>query len=97
MNLILDLVLFNSAGDSFDPKAKVNVVVYATGEVSYLPPGMFRSACNVEIYEFPFDEQICSLKFGRCVFMFIDFICIIFFKQILKLSKVGLMTTPLWT
>ena len=73
----LDLVLFNSAGDSFDPKAKVNVVVYATGEVSYLPPGMFRSACNVEIYEFPFDEQICSLKFGRCAFIECLFIHII--------------------
>ena len=58
-------MLFNSAGDSFDPKSDVNAVVYSTGDVSYLPPGMFRSACSIEIEAFPFDEQLCSLKFGR--------------------------------
>lgn len=59
-----DLVLYNSAGDSFDPKSDVNAVVYSNGEVSYLPPGMFRSTCQIEIDQFPFDEQFCKLKFG---------------------------------
>lgn len=54
--------MFNSAGDSFDPKTDVNAVVYYTGEVTYLPPGMFRSACSIDIVDFPFDEQTCSLK-----------------------------------
>ncbi len=61
---IPDLVLFNSVGDSFVPLSDVNAVVDYNGFVSYLPPGMFRSACKIEIESFPFDEQICSLKFG---------------------------------
>lgn len=63
--LLLDLVLYNSAGDSFDPKSPVNAVLTYTGEVIYLPPGMFRSTCQIEIDQFPFDEQKCRLKFGR--------------------------------
>ncbi len=59
-----DLVLYNSAGDSFDPKSPVNAIIYNTGDVVYLPPGMFRSTCQIEIDQFPFDEQFCSLKFG---------------------------------
>lgn len=43
-----DLMLFNSADDSFDPKSDVNAVIYSTGEVSYLPPGMFKSTCQIE-------------------------------------------------
>ena len=64
-NWFLDLLLYNSADDSFDPKAAVNVVINSNGEINYLPPGMFRSTCLIEIYEFPFDEQQCGLKFGR--------------------------------
>ncbi len=59
-----DLILYNSAGDSFDPKTPVNAIIYNTGDVVYLPPGMFRSTCQIEIDQFPFDEQFCSLKFG---------------------------------
>lgn len=59
-----DLLLYNSAGDSFDPKVPVNVVLYNTGRLNYLPPGMFKSNCIIEIYQFPFDDQHCLLKFG---------------------------------
>ena len=44
----IDLLLFNSADDSFDPKSDVNAVIYSSGEVSYLPPGMFKSTCQIE-------------------------------------------------
>jgi hypothetical protein len=60
-----DLLLYNSADDSFDPKTPVNVVLYNTGFITYLPPGMFKSNCIIEIYQFPFDDQRCFLKFGR--------------------------------
>ena len=25
---------------------------------------MFKSVCQIDIYQFPFDEQYCTLKFG---------------------------------
>lgn len=30
----------------------------------YVPPGMFKSTCSINITWFPFDEQVCKLKFG---------------------------------
>lgn len=63
--IYLDLLLYNSADDSFDVTSKVNAVVTYDGTVSYVPPGMFRSTCAIVIEDFPFDEQNCSLKFGR--------------------------------
>jgi hypothetical protein len=56
--------LYNSASDSFEVNAAVNAVLYYTGDVSYLPPGMFKSTCPIAISDFPFDEQLCPLKFG---------------------------------
>jgi hypothetical protein len=59
-----DLLLYNSADDSFDTTSKVNAVISYDGTVSYLPPGMFKATCMIKIDDFPFDEQKCSLKFG---------------------------------
>lgn len=58
------MLLYNSADDSFDATSKVNAVLHYTGEVNYLPPGMFKSTCPIKIDDFPFDEQKCPLKFG---------------------------------
>ena len=52
------MLLYNSADNSFDPKSHVNAVIYSNGEVTYLPPGMFKSTCTIEIFEFPFDDQM---------------------------------------
>uniref|UniRef100_A0A1I7YTV7 Neur_chan_LBD domain-containing protein n=1 Tax=Steinernema glaseri TaxID=37863 RepID=A0A1I7YTV7_9BILA len=40
------------------------MVVYSTGEVNWIPPGIFRASCKIDITWFPFDEQSCYLKFG---------------------------------
>ncbi len=55
-------MLYNSADDAFSVGATVNAVIYSTGDVSYLPPGMFKSTCIIKIDDFPFDEQVCQLK-----------------------------------
>jgi nicotinic acetylcholine receptor len=51
--MLLDLLLFNSAAESFDPKNDVNAVIQNNGDVSFLPPGMFRSTCQIESMNFP--------------------------------------------
>jgi nicotinic acetylcholine receptor len=58
-------LLYNSADDSFDSTSKVNAVIESNGGVSYIPPGMFKSTCVIKVEDFPFDEQVCALKFGR--------------------------------
>jgi hypothetical protein len=55
----------NSADDSFDPKSNVNALLFHTGKVHYLPPGLFKSTCVINVEKFPYDEQTCALRFGR--------------------------------
>ncbi|CAD6190467.1 unnamed protein product [Caenorhabditis auriculariae] len=59
-----DVLLYNSANEDFDSTFKSNEVVYNTGEVNWVPPGIFKASCKMDITYFPFDDQICYLKFG---------------------------------
>ena len=34
------------------------------GGCTYIPPGIFKSTCKIDITWFPFDDQSCDLKFG---------------------------------
>jgi nicotinic acetylcholine receptor len=54
------------------------MVVYNTGDISWIPPGIFKISCKIDIkwlvyfknafdskiFRFPFDEQRCFFKFG---------------------------------
>ena len=53
-----------SASESFDSTYQTNVVVTSSGLCTYIPPGMFKSSCPIDITWFPFDDQDCDMKFG---------------------------------
>ena len=55
---------FFSADEKFDGTYQTNVVVSNEGGCLYVPPGIFKSTCQIDITWFPFDEQLCDLKFG---------------------------------
>ncbi|GMT00172.1 hypothetical protein PENTCL1PPCAC_22346, partial [Pristionchus entomophagus] len=59
-----DILLHNSANEDFDSSYKSNEVVYSTGEVNWVPPGIFMASCKMDITYFPFDDQTCFLEFG---------------------------------
>jgi len=59
-----DLLMYNSADEKFDGTYQTNVVVSHTGNCLYVPPGIFKSTCKIDIAWFPFDDQKCDLKFG---------------------------------
>ncbi|BHF84059.1 Neuronal acetylcholine receptor subunit alpha-7 [Sparganum proliferum] len=59
-----DVLLYNCADEKFDRLYPTNVVIRHTGMMQWLPPGLFKSTCNMNILWFPFDEQTCILKFG---------------------------------
>uniref|UniRef100_A0A915B4C8 Uncharacterized protein n=1 Tax=Parascaris univalens TaxID=6257 RepID=A0A915B4C8_PARUN len=63
-----DILLYNSVDSTFDSTYKVNVISYSDGSVSWIPPGIFKVSCKIDIYWFPFDEQICYFKFGSWTF-----------------------------
>lgn len=53
-----------SADEKFDGTYPTNVVVRSNGSCNYIPPGIFKSTCKIDITWFPFDDQMCELKFG---------------------------------
>ena len=75
----LKLFLF-SADEKFDGTYQTNVVVSNEGSCLYVPPGIFKSTCKIDITWFPFDDQMCDLKFGSWTYSgwkvsFCSFIC----------------------
>jgi len=40
------------------------VVLTHDGGVQWLPQAIFKSSCSINIQYFPFDTQICKMKFG---------------------------------
>ncbi|XP_063105914.1 neuronal acetylcholine receptor subunit alpha-7 isoform X1 [Cavia porcellus] len=59
-----DILLYNSADERFDATFHTNVLVNSSGHCQYLPPGIFKSTCYIDVRWFPFDVQQCKLKFG---------------------------------
>lgn len=53
-----------SADERFDGTFQTNVVAASDGSMLYVPPGIFKSTCKIDITWFPFDDQSCDLKFG---------------------------------
>ena len=53
-----------SADKDIDSKISTNVFVASNGTCTWIPPGLFESSCSIDISWFPFDDQLCSLKFG---------------------------------
>ncbi|KAM4585407.1 neuronal acetylcholine receptor subunit alpha-7-like isoform 2-T2 [Odontesthes bonariensis] len=59
-----DILLYNSADERFDATFHTNVLVNASGACQYIPPGILKSTCYIDVRWFPFDVQKCNLKFG---------------------------------
>ncbi|XP_053487918.1 neuronal acetylcholine receptor subunit beta-2-like [Ictalurus furcatus] len=58
-----DIVLYNNADGTYEVSFYSNAVVSSNGEVAWLPPAIYKSACKIEVRNFPFDQQNCTLKF----------------------------------
>jgi hypothetical protein len=63
-HLIFLFFLIHSADEGFDGTYPTNVVVRNNGSCLYVPPGIFKSTCKIDITWFPFDDQRCEMKFG---------------------------------
>ncbi|XP_067172086.1 neuronal acetylcholine receptor subunit alpha-7-like [Apteryx mantelli] len=59
-----DILLYNSADERFDATFHTNVLVNYSGSCQYIPPGILKSTCYIDVRWFPFDVQRCDLKFG---------------------------------
>lgn len=60
----VNVIVHYSADEGFDGTYPTNVVVKNNGTCLYVPPGIFKSTCKIDITWFPFDDQRCEMKFG---------------------------------
>ncbi|KAL7668336.1 hypothetical protein ACOME3_009041 [Neoechinorhynchus agilis] len=61
---IPDVGLYNHADTRTEEKREVMCKVFHNGTVIWRPMSMFKSTCQIDIRRFPYDEQICKMKFG---------------------------------
>ncbi|KAM5173034.1 neuronal acetylcholine receptor subunit alpha-3-like [Mantella aurantiaca] len=59
-----DIVLYNNAVGIFQVDDKVKAILKYTGDITWIPPAIFKSSCWIDVTYFPFDYQNCTMKFG---------------------------------
>ncbi|XP_019358650.1 PREDICTED: acetylcholine receptor subunit delta [Gavialis gangeticus] len=63
-----EIFLENNNDGTFQIAYYCNVLVYNTGDMYWLPPAIFHSACPINVKFFPYDWQNCSLKFRSLMY-----------------------------
>ncbi|XP_072166681.1 neuronal acetylcholine receptor subunit alpha-7-like [Diadema setosum] len=59
-----DILVYNSADSRFDPTFHTKVSCFDDGLCEWIPPGLFKTSCPIDVTYFPFDVQHCEIKFG---------------------------------
>ncbi|PIO74150.1 Cation transporter family protein [Teladorsagia circumcincta] len=57
-----DIVLYNNADSNYNITISTKATLHYSGEVTWEPPAIFKSMCQIDVRWFPFDEQQCHLK-----------------------------------
>lgn len=55
--------LCSAVGD-FQVDDKTKALLRYNGDVTWIPPAIFKSSCKIDVTYFPFDYQNCTMKFG---------------------------------
>jgi nicotinic acetylcholine receptor len=59
-----DIVLYNNADGNYEVTLMTKATLHHTGKVKWDPPAIYKSSCTIDVEFFPFDQQLCTLKFG---------------------------------
>ncbi len=47
----------------------VQLILSSTGDIFWIPVGVFVSTCPINIKWVPFDDQLCQLRFGSWTYV----------------------------
>lgn len=59
-----DIFLYNTAEKPMDQLFYTKAKVHSNGRIFWSRPGLIKSTCTFDMTHYPFDQQICYLKFG---------------------------------
>lgn len=59
-----DIVLFNNADGQYEVTLYTKATLDYKGNVVWEPPAIYKSSCTIQVEFFPFDIQLCSMRFG---------------------------------
>ena len=60
--------------DPQSPRRNSLVQIRASGNVQWIPHEIYRSSCSIDVSNFPFDEQVCSLFFGSWSYSYVQYL-----------------------
>jgi nicotinic acetylcholine receptor, invertebrate len=63
-----DIYLYNTAEKPMAELDYTKANVYSDGSIFWSRPGLIKSTCIFNLTYFPYDQQICKLKFGSWVY-----------------------------
>ncbi|CAG5123758.1 unnamed protein product, partial [Candidula unifasciata] len=66
-----DIFIYNTANANMDGFVGINgskVSIQYNGNVKWMVPLMVSSVCSVDVTYFPYDRQICTIKFGSWIY-----------------------------
>ena len=53
-----------SADGNYEVTIMTKAILHYSGKVTWNPPAIYKSGCDIDVEYFPFDEQNCYMKFG---------------------------------
>lgn len=59
-----DIVLYNNADGNYEITIMTKAILHYDGKVLWNPPAIYKSYCSIDVEFFPFDQQVCRMKFG---------------------------------
>ncbi len=63
--LFLNRIYFtHSADGNYEVTIMTKAILHYSGKVTWNPPAIYKSSCEINVQFFPFDEQECHMKFG---------------------------------
>ena len=63
-----DIELYNAASLPELYYLKGGMMLYDSGNILWSRPMIFKLSCSLDLEEFPFDKQTCSMTFGSWIF-----------------------------